>query len=291
MTELILSKCSEKPNLLPSLQNLSAYKNYVASIPNMSEEEEQSLFKQFQTENCLNAVQKIILSQLKTVVYIAYQFKNYGLPEEDLIQEGNIGLMKAVKNFSLDHKVRLYSYALIWIKAEIQGYILKNWKLVKIGTTKNLKKLFFNFKSLQKELIDSGIEKSKMASIISKRLNVDIKDVNEIEQYFNNDDIIIDVDSEESPILQIGHNETPETLYMDKHDNNKKEEALKKVLTNLNEKQQYVINMRFLSENKKTHKEIGEIIGVSSERVRQIEMESISKMKKIFIDEYAITSY
>jgi RNA polymerase sigma-32 factor len=271
----------------PSVQNFNAYKSFVASIPNLNENEERELLSKFKLNNCLESVQKLILSQLKTVVYLAYQFKNYGLPEEDLVQEGNIGLMKAVKNFDLSHKVRLYSYALIWIKAEMQGYILKNWKLVKIGTTKNLKKLFFNYKSVQKELIDQGVAKNQIVNKISEKLNVDIEDVREMSQYFGSDDLIIDLEKEDSPILQIAHDTTPELSYMESHDAEKASVELQKAIKELNENQQKVINFRFFEEDKKTHKEIAKILNISSERVRQIEVEALNKMRKLVSPEFA----
>lgn len=265
---------------LTGIQNFASYKKYVAAIPNLSEEQERHLLTKLKLENCLASAQELIMSQLKTVVHIAFQYRNYGLPEEDLVQEGNIGLMKAVKNFNLAHKVRLYSYALIWIKAEIQGYILKNWKLVKIGTTKNFKKLFFNFKSMQKELIDQGIPKNQLNYMVSERLGVDITEVNEIENYFSSEDVVIELDNEDAPVMQIGHNQTPETMYMEEHDTEKANTALTNALECLNEKQKEVIQLRFFCEEKKTHKEIAQMIGVSSERIRQIEQEAILKMKK-----------
>ena len=144
----------------PLVKDVNSYNSYVMTIPNLSHKEAKELLNKFKIEESIQAAQQLILSQLKTVVHIARQYKNYGLPEEDLVQEGNIGLMKAVKNFDTSREVRLYTYSLLWIKAEIQSYVLKNWKIVKIGTTKNLKKLFFNFRKIQKEMIDLGISKN-----------------------------------------------------------------------------------------------------------------------------------
>lgn len=275
---------------LSATTNLASYKNYVSNIPNLTAEEEWELLSKFKINNCLESTKKLILSQLKTVVHVAYQFRNYGMAEEDLIQEGNIGLMKAVKNFKLEHKVRLYSYALIWIKAEMQSYILKNWKLVKIGTTKDLKKLFFNFKSLQKNLIEQGVPRNQLSNLIAEKLNVNIDDVNDIDNYFNNADVVIEMEDSDSPILQIGHDNTPEKIYMETHDKEKASTALVKALDLLNEKQKQVINMRYLTEEKQTHKEIASFIGVSSERVRQIEVEAITKMRKVLNENFSIKS-
>jgi RNA polymerase sigma-32 factor len=265
----------------PLINNFYAYKQYVLSIPNLSEEEEQQLLKKFKLENCLKSAHKLIMSQLKTVIFLANQYKNYGLPEEDLVQEGNIGLIKAIKNFDIKYKVRLYTYALIWIKAEIQSFILKNWKIVKIGTTKNLKKLFFNFKNIQKEMIDLNIDKSKLIETISQKLNVSKEEVKEMENYFSNSEVEIDlIYDDNKPVFELIEEKTPETLYIEYNDVEKQNNLVKKALNVLNEKQFKVIKMRYYLENKKTHKEIAKILGISSERVRQIENEALLKLRK-----------
>lgn len=266
----------------PLVNNYYAYKQYVMSIPNLSEEEEQHLLKTFKLENCLKSAHKLIMSQLKTVIYLAHQYRNYGLSEEDLVQEGNIGLMKAVKNFDIQHKVRLYTYALLWIKAEMQSYILKNWKIVKIGTTKNLKKLFFNFKSIQKEMIDLNIDKNQLVDTISQKLNVSKEEVREMESYFSNQEVEIDLYSgeDEKPVFELIDDKTPESIYLETTDTEKENNLVKKALSVLNDKQAKVIEMRYYVEEKKTHKEIAEILGVSSERVRQIENEALLKLRK-----------
>lgn len=269
----------------PLVNNFYAYKKYAMSIPNLSEEEEQNLLKKFKLDNCLKSAHTLIMSQLKTVIYLAHQYKNYGLSEEDLVQEGNIGLMKAVKNFDIKHKVRLYTYALLWIKAEMQSFILKNWKIVKIGTTKNLKKLFFNFKSIQKEMIDLNIDKRQLVETISQKLNVSPEEVREMENYFSNSEVEIDSfsEDEEKPFFELIDESTPETLYIEYKDTEKESDLLKKALKVLNDKQAKVIEMRYYTEEKKTHKEIGKILGISSERVRQIENEALLKLKKELI--------
>lgn len=277
----------------PPVSNLNAYKSYVSSIPNLTDKQERSLLESLKTKNCLKSAQKLILSQLKTVVHIVKQYRNYGLMEEDLIQEGNIGLMKAVKNYDVKYKVRLYSYALIWIKAEIQAYILKNWKIVKIGTTKNLKKLFFNFRQIQKEMIDLGIPKNQLETIVAEKLNVDEKDVKDISGYFGSSDLSVDLnynneEDESLPIIELKEEKTPEMEFMQKHDANKRDILIDKVFNKLNDRQKEVIRWRFLEDEKKTHKEIASILNISSERVRQIENESISKMKKIVLKDYNI---
>ena len=275
MNELALPKVN-----LSLVNNYNAYKKYAMSIPNLSEEEERTLLEKLKLDNCLTSAHKLILSQLKTVIYIAQQYKNYGLLEEDLVQEGNIGLMKAVKNFDINQKVRLYTYALLWIKSEIQSFVLKNWKIVKIGTTKNLKKLFFNFRSIQKEMIDLNIDKRKLTETISKKLNVSEDEVREMESYFSNDEINIDFEDEEHPVFELVDENTPESMLIESKDTAKEIDLIKKSLNILNEKQLAVIKLRYYEPEKKTHKEISKILGVSSERVRQIELEALDKIKK-----------
>lgn len=277
MNDLILNNVN-----FPLVNNFYAYKKYAMAIPNLTEEEEQQLLKKLTLENCLKSAHTLILSQLKTVIYLAHKYKNYGLSEEDLVQEGNIGLMKAVKNFDMKHKVRLYTYAILWIKAEMQSFILKNWKIVKIGTTKNLKKLFFNFKSIQKEMIDLNIDKRKMVETISQKLNVSPEEVREMEKYFSNSEVQIDIynEDDEKPVFELIEDKTPETLYIENIDTEKENILIKKAFSVLNDKQIKVIEMRYYQEEKKTHKEISKILGISSERVRQIESEALLKLKK-----------
>ncbi len=266
---------------MPPITSFEAYKAYAISIPNLTEDEEKNLLSQFKQQDSLEAAQKLVLSQLKTVIYVASKHKGYGLPQEDLVQEGNIGLMKAVKNFDISNKVRLYTYALIWIKSEIQSYILKNWKIVKIATTKNLKKLFFGFKSTQKELLDNGTPKEEVLRNISIKLGVSESEISEIQTYLNHDDISINNEEGDSPIFEIPYFKTPEDEYEEKHDNYFYNNKISESLKLLNDKQRTVIKYRFFDENKLTHKEISKKINVSSERVRQIEQEALLKLRNL----------
>lgn len=271
---------------MPPITSFEAYKRYVYSIPSLTEEEENTLLLEFKNENSLKAAQQLVVSQLKTVLQIASKFKGYGLPQEDLVQEGNIGLMKAVKNFNLIYKVRLYTYAMVWIKSEIQSYILKNWKIVKIATTKNLKKLFFNFKQVQKELIDLGISKQELIQQISLKLGVSEEEAREMQSYFSSGDVSIYTSSEnaeEDTVLELPHYNTPESEYEEKHDNSFYNEKITEGFKSLNEKQQKVIQLRYYNEKKKTHKEIANELNISSERVRQIENEALEKLRKYLI--------
>jgi len=267
-------------NEMPPISSFEAYRSYANNLPSISEEEEINLIKKLKEENCMMSAQKLIISQLKTVLHLASKYKGYGLPEEDLVQEGNIGLMRAVKNFDLKYKVRLYTYALIWIKSEIQSYILKNWKIVKIATTNNFKKLFFNFKSTQKELIELGIPKQELIKNIAIKLGVSDSEASEMHSYFFAEDIFIGHDAENEEEFHIPYMQTPELEYEEKHDSLVIEKSLNKGLEQLSATQRQVLNFRFYEEPKKTHKEISLLLNISSERVRQIEKEALAKLKK-----------
>ena len=277
-------------NTAPTIQDYSSYVRYAIRMPNLSLKEERFLLEDFKENNNLQSAQTLILSQLKTVVKIVKGYKGYGLPAEDLAQEGNIGLMKAVKNYDLKNNVRLYSYAMVWIKAEIQNYVLKNWKIVKIATTKNLKKLFFNFRKTQKEMIEKGIAKSETYKYVSKKLNVSESDVKEIESYFINDDYSIiedfsnDKDGDNANQIQLIEHNSPDKIVEKSHDLVIYNNSLSKGLESLNDKQKTVIQMRFFENDKKTHKEIAYTLKISSERVRQIEIEALAKLKNLVIN-------
>lgn len=272
---------SLNPAGMPTIGSFESYRLYVKNISSLSEEEEIYLVNKFKQENCIQSAQRLVISQLKTVLHLASKYKGYGLPQEDLVQEGNIGLMHAVKNFELKHNVRLYTYAIIWIKSEIQSYILKNWKIVKIATTNNLKKLFFNFKKTQKELIELGTPKQELIRQLANKLGVSEQEALAAQEYFSSEDIPIGHDSEEQSVYEIAYLQTPELEYQEKHDTFVVEEMLKQGIKSLPPNQQKVLNLRFYEEPKKTHKEISSILNISSERVRQIEKEALEKLRKL----------
>lgn len=273
---------------VPSVQDLNSYIRYAMSIPNMEADEEKALLEELHHHKDMSAAKKLILSQLKTVVQISKQFRNYGIPQEDLIQEGNIGLMKAVKNYDISQKVRLYTYALLWIKAEMQSFILKNWKIVKIATTNDRKKLFFNLRSIQQEMIGLGLEKKDVDKYIAEKLEVSEEDVKEMSQYFLSNDIplMLEEHDDEDGNTQYQHQlvdlTTPEQIYIDKTNESDENELIKEAMSHLTERQRDVMERRYLREEKLTNKEIGEELGISTERVRQIEMEALTKLRKIF---------
>lgn len=268
---------------IPSVSNLNIYKNYVNNIPNLSSEEETELAKRYFLDNCLKSAHKLILSQLKMVVRVANEYSGYNLPQEELIQEGNIGLMKAVKNFNPFKKVRLFTYAVVWVKAEMQNYILNNNKIVKLATTKNLKKLFFNLKSTQKELLEAGVAKKDLNKTIAKKLLVEESEVLAANSYFNGEVLSIEYDKDDDTNnngIEIPEIETPEsimekedsTIYLQKH--------IKNAIQNLSQKEQEIVQARFFSDTKPTHQELSKKYSLSSERIRQLEKSALQKMQK-----------
>ena len=175
--------------------SFTLYQQSIQEIPFLSEEEEYELGIRLKKNNDLEAAKKLILSHLKLVMKIARSYSGYGLPQSDLVQEGNIGLMKAVKKFDVDRGVRLVSYAMFWIKAEIQEYVVRNWRLVKMATTKAQRKLFFNLRSLKSTLQPLGLTEIKA---IAKELNVKEEDVREMEFRFNGKESSIDYSNDDS---------------------------------------------------------------------------------------------
>lgn len=271
---------------IPSLTNLSAYKSAVYSIKDLSAEEEKILSYDYINNNSLHSAQKLILSQLKTVVKIALEFSNYGLATEDLIQEGNIGLMKAVKNFDPNKGYRLYTFSIIWIKSEIQNYILNNWKIFKIGSTKELKKLFFNYRSLKKNLKNLGFENEhSINNEIAKKLNVSIEDTKEAQKFLEYE--TINVDNYENNDIDDYFQYTPTALieyknpeyYLIKKDKSNLLDNIINIVNTLPEKEKLIIQNKYLTNNKKTNKELAKILNISAERVRQIEEKTIEIIK------------
>lgn len=279
-------------NNVPAVHDLNSYIRYAMSIPNLDADEEANLLHELHYHKNMSAAKTLILSQLKTVVNISKQFKNYGIPQEDLIQEGNIGLMKAVKNYDISQRVRLYTYALLWIKAEMQSYILKNWKIVKIATTNNLKKLFFNLRSIQQEMIGLGIDKNDVEKYVAEKLGVSENEVKEMTQYFLSQDVVLmgdereEDDENQTYQHQLINNETPETIFEKKSHIEDNQESVQDIVKLLTPRQKEVIERRYLLEDKRTHKDIAQELGISSERVRQIEGEALNKLRKHLAPQY-----
>ena len=274
---------------LSTLGSIDSYDSYVQSIrtiPSLTVEEEMALGMRLKKSNDLEAAKTLILSHLKLVVKVAKGYSGYGLPQSDLVQEGNIGLMKAVKRFDPERGVRLVSFAIYWIKAEIQEYIVKNWRLVKTATTKAQRKLFFNLRSMKKTLQPL---KSDEINSIAKELNVKPEDVREMEYRFNGNEISLDYGSEESeddvyrPIAYLKDEapEPSEQMEIDQSESNNLS-TLKKALLSLDERSRLILEERWLKDkDASTLHELADKLGVSAERIRQIEQSAMKKIKSL----------
>tara|TARA_B110000196_G_C20982753_1_gene584212 strand:+ start:49 stop:909 length:861 start_codon:yes stop_codon:yes gene_type:complete len=264
--------------------SFSLYQQSIQEIPFLTEEEEYELGMRLKKDNDLEAAKKLILSHLKLVMKIARSYSGYGLPQSDLVQEGNIGLMKAVKKFDVDRGVRLVSYAMFWIKAEIQEYVVKNWRLVKMATTKAQRKLFFNLRSLRSTLQPLGVEEIKS---IAKELNVKEEEVREMEFRFSGQEISIDYsndDSEEDQFRPIAYLKDSALMPLEEIEKSQVEsnntKNLQNALMKLDIRSREIVEARWLKENKAdTLHELAKKYKVSAERIRQIEQNAMKKIK------------
>ncbi len=260
---------------------LSSYIYKVNSWPILSLEKEYQLINRFYYYGDLDSAKEIILYHLRFVIHIAKNYSGYGLPQADLIQEGNIGLMKAVKKFNPFYGVRIISFAIYWIKAEIHEYILKNWKIVKIATTKSQRKLFFNLRKMKKKI---GWFNNKEIKIVARKFNVSKKDVREMEYRMFSKDLFIDkkinffYPSFSSFILDKYSNFSCdfEKINWKKYNI----ERLKKALNCLDSRSKHIIKSRWLYDNKKiTLKKLALYYNISAERIRQLEKNAIKKLR------------
>ena len=268
-----------------TLGNIDAYISAVNRLPMLTHDEEISLAKQLRDKNDLGAAQKLVLSHLRLVVSIARGYLGYGLPHADLIQEGNIGLMKAVKRFDPDQGVRLVSYAMHWIKAEMHEYILKNWRLVKVATTKAQRKLFFNLRS-HKEGLDAMTPTQVEA--LAKTLNVKREEVVEMETRLTGRDIALDAPTDDdddkfAPIAYLSSESQEPTKVLEAQQYDRMQsEGLESALSKLDERSRRIIEARWLANDDgsgATLHELADEFGVSAERIRQIEAVALKKMK------------
>ena len=270
-------------NINPA-DDFNIYQQTINAFPSLSAEEEYSLAMRLKKENDLEAAKQLILSHLKLVIKIARSYSGYNLPHSDLVQEGNIGLMKAVKRFDPERGVRLVSFAIHWIKAEIQEYVVKNWRLVKTATTKAQRKLFFNLRSLKKSLKPLNVEEIKS---IAKELNVKEEEVKEMEYRFSGQEIAIDYSDDEReedsfrPISYLQDNALePSDQLSAQEDESNASDGLKDALSQLDERSRLIIEARWLNENKaKTLHDLADQYQVSAERIRQIEQAALNKIK------------
>lgn len=263
-------------------QNIENYLVTVRTLPQLNAEEEHALAEKLYYQKDLDAARQLILSSLRYVVPVARSYKGYGLPLADLVQEGNIGLMKAVKRFNPEENVRLMTFAVHWIRAEINEYVIKNWRIVKTATTKAQRKLFFKLRSTKKSLEWFG---DKDADAVAKALGVTRRDVLEMETRLYGQDLPVDMspdDSEESgksyPIL-VSQEPDPETQLVNESQSTYELNMMSSALGCLDERSQDIIRKRWLNEDKMGLKELSEIYGVSMERIRQIEQQALLKMR------------
>ncbi len=275
--------------VLTAIDSVEHYARAIKAYPILTAEEEYALAVKFKQENDLEAARQLIVSHLRLVASIARGYMGYGLPQADLIQEGNIGLMKAVKRFDPERGVRLVSFAMHWIKAEMHEYIVRNWRLVKIATTKAQRKLFFNLRSMK-----TGINSLQSAEVaqIAKTLNVKPEEVLEMEARLNGHEISlegnIDDDNEDnySPIAYLqAESLEPLAALQAKQAETAETTGLAQALQSLDERSRRVVEARWLQDTGgQTLHELADEFGVSAERIRQIEVKAMQKMKTLMLE-------
>jgi RNA polymerase sigma-32 factor len=264
--------------------NLPAYVQAVSRIPVLSLERERELAKDLFYNQNLQAARELVMSHLRFVVHIARSYSGYGLAEADLIQEGNVGLMKAVKRFNPEKGVRLVSFAVHWIKAEMHEYILRNWRIVKIATTKAQRKLFFNLRSAKKTL--SWLSPDE-AQAIANDLGVDVHEVHSMEGRLSSRDLGYDqpVDAEDDETWHApqyyleDHSADPALILESSNWQDSSESQLHTALATLDERSRDILSQRWLAENKATLHELAAQYRVSAERIRQLEQSAMEKLR------------
>ena len=288
--------------LVPALGNLDAYISAVNRLPLLTQEEEQKYARQLKEHNDVDAAGRLVLSHLRLVVSISRQYLGYGLPHGDLIQEGNVGLMKAVKRFDPDQGVRLVSYAMHWIKAEIHEYILKNWRMVKVATTKAQRKLFFNLRSMKQGFkadaaaADAATHRDTLShsevGAVADRLNVKREEVIEMETRMSGGDVLLDPspsdDGEQAygPIAYLTDHSHEPTAMIESHQRDVlASDGISAALEGLDDRSRRIVEERWLKVNDNgsggmTLHELAAVYGVSAERIRQIEVAAMKKMRK-----------
>lgn len=262
--------------------SIESYIQSANRFPILSQEEEIRLARSLRDEENINAARQLVLSHLRVVIAIARGYKGYGLPQADLIQEGNVGLMKAVKRYDPERGVRLVSFAVHWIKAEIHEFILRNWRLVKIATTKAQRKLFFNLRSMKPALDTMNPAE---VNAVAKQLGVKPEEVVEMETRFNGRDISLEPLSEDddetfSPIAYLTDGSEPPQLLEAEQTSRLRGEGLEQALASLDARSRHIIEARWLrEEDTATLHDLADELGVSAERIRQIEVKAMQKMR------------
>lgn len=264
--------------------SLDAYIQTINRIPKLSADEEKALAERFRQENDLDAARALVMSNVRYVVQIARGYRGYGLPLGDLIQEGNIGLMKAVKRFDPSIGVRLISFAVHWIRAEIHEFVLRNWRIVKVATTKAQRKLFFNLRGAKKRL---GWLNTEEVNDVAAELGVSPRDVMQMEERLSAFDPAFDgspmIDEDDAAIAPAGYLEDlryePESQVETKELEGKNHELLQEALGSLDKRSQDIIAKRWLDEDKVTLQELAKQYKVSAERIRQLEANAMKRLK------------
>jgi len=264
--------------------NLESYMQAVNSIPVLSVEEERKLTGNLHNEEDLEAARHLVMSHLRFVVYIAKSYSGYGLAQADLIQEGNVGLMKAVKRFNPEFGVRLVSFAVHWIKAEIHEFILRNWRIVKVATTKAQRKLFFNLRSAKKRLAWLSHDEVKA---VAEDLGVEPKVVREMEGRLSSHDAAFDggMDDDDDSAFQApanyleDHSHDPAKRIEQENWTEDSNTRLSSAMSTLDERSQDILTQRWLSEGKATLHDLADKYGVSAERIRQLEKNAMKKVR------------
>jgi RNA polymerase sigma-32 factor len=294
-------------SVVPSLGNLDAYIRAVQAIPMLEADEEQQLARRLRDQQDVQAASRLVLSHLRLVVSISRQYLGYGLPQSDLIQEGNVGLMKAVKRFDPEQGVRLVSYAMHWIKAEIHEYILKNWRMVKVATTKAQRKLFFNLRSLkhsfkgeaaeanEAHLGRAGLSEAEIHRVASE-LDVRPEDVIEMEMRMAGGDVALEApldDDGDAPVAPVAYladdGHEPTRVIESRARDWMASDGIRHALASLDERSRRIVESRWLQVNDDgsgglTLHDLAAEYGVSAERIRQIEVAAMKKMRKALAD-------
>jgi RNA polymerase sigma-32 factor len=283
MSQALVTASLPVPSVVGSLD---AYISAVHRIPVLSQDEEQSLSRRYNEESDLESARKLVMSHLRFVVHVARGYSGYGLQLADLIQEGNIGLMKAVKRFDPDQGVRLVSFAVHWIRAEMHEFILRNWRIVKVATTKAQRKLFFNLRKSKKRL---GWMNAEEVRVVAKDLGVPEATVREMESRLSGRDVgfeaPVDADEDAKPapaafLVDEGADPYDNVADADQADN--RMETLSAALQKLDDRSRDIIQRRWLNDEKATLQDLADEYGVSAERIRQVEANAMKKMRGLF---------
>jgi len=283
MTTALVAKQTNGLVFAGPVGSLDSYIDRVSQIPVLTKDDEVALAVRFRSEADLDAARQLVLSHLRFVVHIARGYLGYGLPMGDLVQEGNVGLMKAVKRFDPTVGVRLVSFAVHWIRAEIHEYVLRNWRLVKVATTKSQRKLFFNLRKMKKNL--AWLSEAETAAV-ARDLGVDVADVREMEQRLSARDMSFDptpeTDEEEtySPAMYLPASNADPAIEVENEEwEEDSTERLTLALEKLDERSRSILKRRWMSDDKATLHELADEYGISAERVRQVESNAINKLK------------